>query len=147
MPPEAGGARIGRVVGKLPQPMTRSVSDAGESNLGDLVAMHSVRHARRYTLMNPAACAPICRRPGHLGRRADAAPFANHLVTLDMTGAQLLALLEQQWPADSSAPPGYLRRRALLQLGPGRPAGARIVEACDAAVNRSTAHAIPRRGK
>jgi 5'-nucleotidase len=129
-------ARIGRVVGKLPQPMTRSVSDAGESNLGDLVAdaQRAATHAD-IALMNPGGLrSDLPAGPVTWGDVLTLHPFANHLVTLDMTGAQLLALLEQQWPADSSAPPRILKTAGLYySWDPGRPAGARIVEACDAA--------------
>jgi 5'-nucleotidase len=61
-------------------------------------------------------------------------PFANRLVTLDMTGAQLLALLEQQWPVEANALPRILKTSGLYySWDPARPAGARVVEACDAA--------------
>ena len=61
-------------------------------------------------------------------------PFANHLITVDMTGAQLLAVLEQQWPAESNALPRILKTSGLYySWDPARPAGARVVEACDGA--------------
>ena len=61
-------------------------------------------------------------------------PFANRLITLDMTGAQLLAVLEQQWPLEADALPRILKTSGLYySWDAARPHGARIVEACDAA--------------
>jgi 5'-nucleotidase len=128
-------ARIGRVVGQLPQSMTRSVSDAGESGLGDLVAdaQRAATHAD-IALMNPGGLrSDLPAGSVTWGDVLTLHPFANHLITLDMSGTQLLALLEQQWPADS-APPRILKTSGLYySWDPGRPVGARIVEACDAA--------------
>jgi len=51
-----------------------------------------------------------------------------------MTGAQLLAVLEQQWPAEADALPRILKTSGLYySWDPARPVGARIVEACDGA--------------
>ena len=128
-------ARVGRVVGQLPQPMTRAVSAAGESTLGDLVAdaQRAATHAD-IALMNPGGLRSDLRAgPVTWGDVLTLHPFANHLITLDMTGAQLLAVLEQQWPTDSSALPRILKTSGLYySWDPARPAGARIVEACDA---------------
>jgi 5'-nucleotidase len=129
-------ARIARVVGQLPQPMTRNASDAGESGLGDLVAdaQRAATHAD-IALMNPGGLrSDLPAGPITWGDVLTLHPFGNHLVTLDMTGAQLRALLEQQWPADSSASPRILKTSGFYySWDPARPAGARIVEACDAA--------------
>ena len=129
-------ARIGRIVGQLPQPMTRSVSDAGESSLGDLVAdaQRAATHAD-IALMNPGGLrSDLSAGPVTWGDVLTLHPFANHLITLDMTGAQLLALLEQQWPADGKALPRILKTSGLYySWDAARPVGARIVEACDAA--------------
>lgn len=128
--------RTARVVGQLPQPMTRSVSDAGESSLGDLVAdaQRAATHAD-IALMNPGGLrSDLPAGPVTWGDVLALHPFANHLVTLDMTGAQLLGLLEQQWPADSSALARILKISGLYySWDPARPAGGRIVEACDGA--------------
>jgi hypothetical protein len=55
-------------------------------------------------------------------------PFYNNLVTMTLTGAQLLQVLEQQWPASRRRGPrdaGVARLR--LHLGRRRPAGQRVV--------------------
>jgi 5'-nucleotidase len=128
--------RIGRVVGQLAQPMTRNVSDAGESSLGDLVAdaQRAATHAD-IALMNPGGLrSDLPAGPITWGDVLTLHPFGNHLVTIDMTGVQLRALLEQQWPADSGSSPRILKTSGLYySWDPARPAGARIVEACDAA--------------
>jgi len=129
-------ARVARVVGQLPQPMTRALSLAGESTLGDLVAdaQRAATHAD-IALMNPGGLRSDLRAgPVTWGDVLTLHPFANHLITLDMSGAQLLAVLEQQWPGDSNALPRILKTSGLYySWDPARPAGARIVEACDGA--------------
>ena len=129
-------ARVGRVVGQLQQPMTRALSAAGESTLGDLVAdaQRTATHAD-IALMNPGGLRSDLRAgPVTWGDVLTLHPFANHLITLDMTGAQLLAVLEEQWPLASNALPRILKTSGLYySWDPARPAGARIVEACDLA--------------
>ena len=45
---------------------------------------------------------------------ADVQPFANTLVTMELTGAQIKAVLEQQWQRD---PDGNIPSRPFLRLG------------------------------
>ena len=127
--------RVARVVGQLSQPMTRAVSAAGESSLGDLVAdaQRAATHAD-FALMNPGGLRSDLRAgPVTWGDVLTLHPFGNHLVTLDMTGAQLRSLLEQQWPTDPSAPLRIFKTSGLYySWDAARPRGARVVEACDA---------------
>lgn len=129
-------ARVGRVVATLDLPMTRAVTAAGESVLGDLVAdaQRAATHAD-IALMNPGGLRSDLRAgPVTWGDILTLHPFANRLITLDMTGAQLLAVLEQQWPVEGNVLPRILKTSGLYySWDPARPAGARIVEACDAA--------------
>jgi 5'-nucleotidase len=129
-------ASVGRVVGTLALPMTRAVTPAGESTLGDLVAdaQRAATHAD-VALMNPGGLRSDLRAgPVTWGDVLTLHPFANRLVTLDMTGAQLLAVLEQQWPIEASALPRVLKTSGLYySWDPAGAPGARIVEACDAA--------------
>jgi 5'-nucleotidase len=129
-------ASVGRVVGTLALPMTRAVTEAGESTVGDLVAdaQRAATHADM-ALMNQGGLRSDLRAgPVTWGDVLTLHPFANRLITLDMTGAQLLAVLEQQWPVEASALPRILKTSGLYySWDPARPAGARIVEACDAA--------------
>lgn len=135
---EAGtalGPRVARVVARSRFALTRSMSAAGESTLGDLVAdaQRTAVHAD-FGFMNPG------------GLRADFAsgaitrgdvltlhPFGNHVLKLSMTGAQLLAVLEEQWTADPAAIPRVLKTSGLYyEWDPDRPAGSHVVRACDA---------------
>jgi 5'-nucleotidase len=129
-------ASVERVVATLQRPLTRAVTAAGESALGDLVAdaQRAATHADM-ALMNPGGLRSDLRAgPVTWGDVLTLHPFANHLVTLDMTGAQLLAVLEQQWPSEADALPRILKTSGLYySWNPARPAGARVVEACDEA--------------
>jgi 5'-nucleotidase len=127
-------ANVERVVGTLERPMTRAVTTAGESTLGDLVAdaQRAATHAD-IALMNPGGLRSDLRAGAVTrGDVLTLHPFANHLITLDVTGAQLLKVLEQQWPAAAGALPRILKTSGLYySWDPSRPAGAHIVEACD----------------
>jgi 5'-nucleotidase len=77
--------------------------------LGDLVAdaQRAATHAD-IALMNPGGLRSDLRAgPVTWGDVLTLHPFANRLITLDMTGAQLLAVLEQQWPAEPMRCRGY----------------------------------------
>jgi 5'-nucleotidase len=125
-----------RVVGTLARAMTREVTAAGESTLGDFVAdaQRAATHADM-ALMNPGGLRSDLRAGAVTwGDVLTLHPFANRLMTLDMTGAQVLAALEQQWSAEPDALPRILKTSGLYySWDPARPAGARIVEACDGA--------------
>jgi 5'-nucleotidase len=127
-------ARISRVVGTLERPMTRAASSAGESALGDLVAdaQRAATHAD-FALMNPGGLRTDL--PAGViswGDILTALPFANHLVTLDVTGAQLLQVLEQQWSSDGTTTPKILKTSGFYYSWDAtRPWGAHIVSACD----------------
>jgi 5'-nucleotidase len=129
-------ASVGRVVGTLALPMTRVVTAGGESTLGDLVAdaQRAATHAD-IALMNPGGLrSDLGAGAVTWGDVLTVQPFANRLITLDMTGAQLLAVLEQQWPLEGNAMPRILKTSGLYySWDPARAAGARIVAACDAA--------------
>ncbi len=128
------GPRISRIVGQLPRPMTRAPGPAGESDLGDLVAdaQRAATHAD-IALMNPGGLrADLRAGPVTWGDVLTVQPFGNRLVTLTMTGSQLRALLEHQWPADTEAPTRILKTSGLYyRWDPDKPRGARVVEACD----------------
>jgi 5'-nucleotidase len=92
----------GRRVGRLAVALTRASSSAGETSLGDVIADAQLAATRA------RGAAVAFTNPG--GLRADlpagevsyaqvfaAQPFGNTLVTFTLTGAQLLAVLEQQW--------------------------------------------------
>jgi 5'-nucleotidase len=91
-----------RRVGRLAMGLTKSASSAGESSLGDAVADAHLAAGRR------SGAGIAFTNSG--GLRADlpagdityaqvfaAQPFGNTLITLTLTGAQLVTALEQQW--------------------------------------------------
>ena len=88
-----------RVIGRLASSASRARDDSGESRMGNLVA-----DAQRHVTVADAAFII----PGHVraglaagdvtyGRAFIAQPFGTSLVTMTLTGAQILELLKQQW--------------------------------------------------
>ncbi|WP_374454779.1 ExeM/NucH family extracellular endonuclease [Nocardioides sp.] len=93
----------------------------GESTLGNLVAeMQRWKTGADIGVMNPGGLRDDLvgtdNGPGPVTKReaANVQPFANTLVTVDLTGAQLKTLLEQQWQRD---PDGNIPSRPFLRLG------------------------------
>jgi len=130
----AVGPRVARVVGHTAVPLTRRMSAAGESVLGDLVA-DAQRAALRADigLMNAGGLrADLAAGPLTWGDVLTLHPFGNHILALKMTGAQLRAVLEEQWSADPAAIPRILKTSGLYyEWDPARRAGAHVVLACD----------------
>jgi 5'-nucleotidase len=127
-----------RVVGKIAAPLTRDESPAGEMAVGQVVADAQLAATRGaadgaavIALMNPGGLR------ANLTAAADGSvryedlfavqPFYNNLVTLTLTGAQIVQVLEQQWLNQA--------RPRILQVSKGftyswdnaRPAGQRVV--------------------
>lgn len=115
----------------------RQFNRAGEAALGDLVADGVLHATRRFGvqigLMNIAGLRRDMDADASMtvteGMVQAILPFGNTLVVMDLSGAQLLALLEQQWRG------GVEPTRSMLQVSegftyqwsPSRPAGQRIV--------------------
>jgi 5'-nucleotidase len=127
-----------RVVGRISAPLTRDESPAGEMAVGQVVADAQLVATRGaadggavIALMNPGGLR------ANLTAAADGSvryedlfavqPFYNNLVTLTLTGAQIVQVLEQQWLNQP--------RPRILQVSKGftyswdnaRPAGQRVV--------------------
>ena len=94
-----------RVVGSITAPLGRDANRAGEHVLGELIAdaqLEATQEAgAQIALMNPGGIrAALGRNPDGQVRYEDifsVQPFYNNMVTVTLTGAQLLTLLEQQW--------------------------------------------------
>jgi 5'-nucleotidase len=94
-----------RVVGSITAPLERSANRAGEHALGDVIADAQLEATQdagaQIALMNPGGIrAALGRNPDGQVRYEDifsVQPFYNNMVTVSLTGAQLLTLLEQQW--------------------------------------------------
>lgn len=128
--------RAGRIVGRVEGEFAPLPNAAGESNLGALVADAMLASARpvagaQVALMNPGGLrAPLAsKRPDggvSYGDLFSVQPFGNTLVTASLTGAQLLAALEQQW----RAPPDRTRILPVAGLAYAwdgrRPLGSRV---------------------
>ena len=97
-----------RVIGTAPQPLLRDANAAGESSLGDIIADAQLwatsgagwSHGAPavVSFMNAGGIrAIIDAGPITFGEAFNVQPFANVLVTMDMTGADIDAVLEQQF--------------------------------------------------
>jgi len=103
------------VVAQLASPLDRKANSAGESTLGDVVADAYLFGSSDVSYADKAAQIAFV-NPGGIrtdmtsslkvtyGQLYSVHPFNNNLVTMDLTGAQILRLLEQQW--ESPQPPG-----------------------------------------
>ena len=97
-----------RVVGKIAATLTRDASPAGETPVGAVIADAQLAATRaatdggaQFALMNPGGVR------ANLTAAADGSvryedlfsvqPFYNNLITMTLTGAQIMQLLEQQW--------------------------------------------------
>ncbi len=101
-----------RVVADIREDITRRPSPAGESALGDLVADAHLAATQapadggaQIALMNSSGIRVDLRASRGAvtyGDIRDVHPFGNSLITVTLTGAQLHALLEQQWTGANS---------------------------------------------
>ena len=132
---QLAGPLTQRVVGRIAAALPRDSNPAGETALGQVVADAQLAATRdvgaQIALMNPGGIRAALALPADgLLRYEDlfsVQPFYNNLVTMTLTGAQILQLLEQQWTGQVSA--------RLLQVSQGfaytwdaaRPLGQRLV--------------------
>lgn len=93
----------------------------GESTLGNLIAeIQRWKTDADIGFMNPGGLrADLLGNPGDprvltYRQAADVQPFANTLVTMDLTGDQIKTILEQQWQRDAD---GNIPSRPFLRLG------------------------------
>lgn len=123
-----------RVVGKLAAALPRDFSPAGESALGQVIADGQLAATRaagaQVAFLNPGGIRAALPRPADGQLRYEdlfaVQPFSNNLVTMTLSGAQVVQLLEQQWG---------LSRNVVLQPSRGfvyswdasRPVGQRVV--------------------
>ena len=135
---KVAGPLIGRPVAKIAASLPKTESETGEFALGDLVADAQLRATTAkeaggavIALTNPGGIRTdlVAREPGGSITYGDVfavQPFGNQLVTMTLTGAELRAVLEEQW-RDQPKP-------RILQVSAGfsyawsasRPAGDRI---------------------
>ena len=106
-----------RVVGQITATLNRVASPVGETPLGDVIAdaqlESTLAAGAQIALMNPGGVRTDLNFPGSPAGEGDGnvtygeifavQPFTNILVTLTYTGAQIDAVLEQQWTAARTA--------------------------------------------
>ncbi len=133
---EAALARpVARVGAKV---VTRKLNDAGEAPLGNLVA-DAVLDATKsegvqVAFMNTGGMRKDLEAGDNLvatyGQAQVVLPFSNTIVVMDMTGAQLRTVLEQQWirtHADSNAAMLHPSRGFTYRWDGAKPRGQRVV--------------------
>jgi 5'-nucleotidase len=128
----AVASRVRQPVATAAAELRRGENDSGESHLGDLIAdAQRAALGTDMALTNPGGIrADLPAGPVTWGDLFTVQPFGNDLVRLELTGAQVLRLLEQQWEG-----PGYPR---ILQVSglryvwsDRRAKGHRVVQAFD----------------
>jgi 5'-nucleotidase len=98
------GPLVNRVVGVAPEAIDRTESPAGESTMGNLIAdAQRIRSGTQFAFMNPGGIRENL-NAGTVtwGELFTIQPFSNDLVSMDLTGAQIKTLLEQQWVGQPS---------------------------------------------
>jgi 5'-nucleotidase len=92
-------AIVNQVVAQTTAPLTRAQNGAGESALGNLIAdAQRWKMGTDFAFMNPGGVrADIAAGPVSWGEVFAVQPFANDLVTMKLTGQQVLDLLAQQF--------------------------------------------------
>ena len=131
-----------RVVGATTAVIARGRTATGETVLGDIIADAMLAAARRaepgtqIAFMNPGGIRTDLTFAQSVGGGADGQvtygelfavqPFSNNLVLMDLTGAQIEALLEQQFAR--ATPPMFLQvsRGFSYRWDPARPAGDKV---------------------
>jgi 5'-nucleotidase len=116
----------GQVLGSITADITRAGNAAGESALGDVIADAQLfdtapadRGGAVMAFMNPGGIRADLvynntyyqEAPGEItyGEAFNVQPFYNNLVTMDLTGAHIHTLLEQQWMGGNWSSPKVLQ--------------------------------------
>jgi 5'-nucleotidase len=151
---QMSSAIAGKVIGSITADITRTVNAAGESALGDVIAdaqltasANELYDFAQVAFMNPGGIRADLsynnisagEAPGEVtyGEAFTVQPFYNYLVTMDLTGEQVKALLEQQFVVNrilqvsegfsyswsASAPVGSKISNIMLNGEPIEPAG------------------------
>ncbi len=126
---------VSRVVGVAAADITSVESPAGESALGNLIAdSQRLRTNVQFAFMNPGGIrADLAGGELTWGELFTIQPFKNDLVSMDLTGAQIRTLLEQQWTATTQQ---ILKTSGLTYTwNAALPVGRRVVEIRDASGN------------
>jgi 5'-nucleotidase len=124
---------VNRVIGVSTGAITTTENAAGESAMGNLIAdAQRVETNVQFAFMNPGGIrAGLDAGEVTWGELFTIQPFANDLVSMNVTGAQIKTLLEQQWQGQTSA--RILKISGLTYTwDAARAVGDRVVEIRDA---------------
>jgi 5'-nucleotidase len=127
--------RVTSPLGQTAALVSRATTAGGESPIGNLVAdAQRAATGADMALMNAGGLrADLPAGTVTLGDVLTLHPFANRLVTFDLTGAQVLQLLEEQWHTGDGARLRMLKTSGLNYIwDPVRPIDQHVVVACDA---------------
>jgi 5'-nucleotidase len=117
------GPIASEVVGTAAQDITRAAGASGETALGDLIADAQLaatddEEGAVAAFMNPGGVrADLGAGPVTYEEAFTVQPFANNLVTLDLTGAQIQCLLEQQYTTAKVLQPSSTVRYTVTATG------------------------------
>jgi 5'-nucleotidase len=124
---------VNRLIGVAQVAVTTTENAAGESAMGNLIAdAQRASTGAQFAFMNPGGIRTSLDAGEVLwGELFAIQPFANDLVSMDLTGAQIDLLLEQQWINQTS--PKILKTSGLTYIwDAARPIGDRVTEIRDA---------------
>jgi 5'-nucleotidase len=127
-----------RVVGRIAGPLSREETPAGEMPLGQVIADAQLAATRaaadgsaQIALTNPGGIRAALQPAGDGSVRYEALfavqPFYNNLVTLTLSGAQIVQVLEQQWRGQPKPRVLQVSRGFEYAWDNARPVGARVV--------------------
>lgn len=124
---------VNRLIGVAQTAITTTENAAGESALGNLIAdSQRASTDTQFAFMNPGGIRDNLAAGEVLwGELFAIQPFSNDLVSMDLSGAQIDLLLEQQWINQN--PPKILKISGLTYTwDAARPIGDRVIEIRDA---------------
>jgi 5'-nucleotidase len=132
-----------RVIGYLAGPATKDSDDSGESQAGNLIADAQLDATKGpagavAAFMNPGGVRGITGFPAGAITYAKAfeiQPFGNTMVTMTLTGTQLLDVLKQQWCGQASGAKILLPSASVHYAFSAATAGAITGQPCDGAAN------------
>jgi 5'-nucleotidase len=127
---------VNRLVGVAQVAITRAENAAGESTLGNLIAdAQRASAGAQFAFMNPGGIRDDLNAGEVLwGELFAIQPFSNDVVAMDVTGAQIKTLLEQQWINQN--PAKILKISGLKFTWDAKlPVGSRVVDIRDGSGN------------
>jgi 5'-nucleotidase len=136
---------VNRLIGVAQTAITTAENAAGESALGNLIAdAQRASTGAQFAFMNPGGIRNELDAGEVLwGELFAIQPFSNDLVSMDLTGAQIDLLLEQQWINQS--PPKILKTSGLTYTwDANRPIGDRVIAIRDGSGNVLGANTVYR---